>query len=75
MQTEAVEESDTKKDEKYGRKLGACSLRREADTAAPSCVNNEYSMRELIRLGPLSPACVAEDILLRVLSSVYESHF
>jgi len=54
MQTKAVERNRIKEDEKYGE-LEVCSLERKADKANWVCVNNDYSMREVIRLGVLSP--------------------
>lgn len=39
-----------------------CSPEREADKANKVCVNNDYSMRGLIRLALLSPVRVAERV-------------
>lgn len=54
MQTKAVARNRIKEDEKYGE-LEVCSLERKADKANWVCVNNDYSMRGVIRLGVLSP--------------------
>lgn len=61
MQTKAVERNRIKENEKYGE-LEVCSLERKADKANCVCVNNDYSMRGVIRLGVLSP-----HVLLRCL--------
>jgi hypothetical protein len=55
-----------KEGEKYGSwERAHCSVKLIKRSRAR--VNNDYSIRELIRLGLLSPACVAEDILHRFL--------
>jgi hypothetical protein len=56
-----IQRCHAKEDEKCGS-LGRAHWSVKLIKRSRVRVNNEYSMRELMRLGPLKPACFAEGI-------------